>query len=197
MLIRLVPFTFTRIKTKMNKVTYKTAVSLLREGFIGVVPTDTLYGLIAVTDSEDAVERVYNLKRRESCKPCIILTDSVERVYSFGISLEKKELSILEELWPGPNSVIIEVKKAPKYLTRSTGTLAFRVPNDEDLRDFLKETGPVVAPSANLENMKPAASIKEAYLYFGEEVFYVDGGDRTGPASRLMRIEDDKIKVIR
>ncbi len=181
----------------MNKVTYQVATALLDEGLVGVVPTDTLYGLIAGVDNVDAIEHVYRLKRRDSDRPCIVLIDDVKRLDHFNVVPNDRELEMLKDLWPGPNSVIFKAERAPEYLTRQTDTLAFRVPADEVLRRFLRDTGPIIAPSANLENMRPATSIEEAYLYFGEEVFYVDGGERTGPASRLVKIEREKVIVIR
>ncbi|NUQ57634.1 MAG: Sua5/YciO/YrdC/YwlC family protein, partial [Candidatus Paceibacter sp.] len=75
---------------------------------------------------------------------------------------------------------------------------AFRLPNDEYLRDLISQTGPLVAPSANLEGMPPATTIDAAEKYFGDKVdFYLDGGKAESSPSKLIKIEGDKIIELR
>ncbi len=182
----------------MRNTFYKSAVRPLKSGAVCVIPTDTLYGLVALAADMDAVERVYAIKRRDSRKPCIILISDIETVGLFGVSLNEDEKEFLNEYWPGPNSIILDAESGPEYLTRGSGTLAFRVPADNDLRLFLKETGPLVAPSANLEGMRPAVSVSEARLYFGDTVdLYIDAGRKDGPPSSLFRFEDGRLINLR
>ena len=62
--------------------------------------------------------------------------------------------------------------------------------------DLLKETGPLVAPSANPEGEIPAKNIEEARKYFGNKVdFYIDEGKIISEPSTLVRIDEDEIKV--
>jgi tRNA A37 threonylcarbamoyladenosine synthetase subunit TsaC/SUA5/YrdC len=61
------------------------ALSLL-DGAIGILPTDTLYGIVASVHVPRAVERVYTCKGRAPEKPCIILISSLDELVSFGIS---------------------------------------------------------------------------------------------------------------
>jgi L-threonylcarbamoyladenylate synthase len=78
------------------------------------------------------------------------------------------------------------------------GTLAFRFPKKEDLIELIKETGPIVAPSANSEGAVPAKNLDEARKYFGDEVdFYIDGGEIDSEPSTLVKIDGDKIEVLR
>lgn len=182
----------------MNKVDYNLASTMVRDGLVGVLPTDTLYGLIASAQIESSVERVYGLKKRNSNKPCIVLIDSIDRLNDFGVLINDEERDLLSTLWPGSNSVVIKVSKAPIYLTRNQNTLAFRVPSSDTLIDFLKKTGPVIAPSANIESMKPAETVSDAEVYFGDEIdFYVDGGVKSCRPSRVIIMNNKKLKFIR
>jgi len=66
------------------------------------------------------------------------------------------------------------------------------------VRDFLKKTGPLVAPSANIEGEKSAKNIDEARKYFGDSVdFYEDGGEIEGTASTLVKLEEGKLIIKR
>lgn len=183
---------------KMNITTYETASELLISGMVGVLPTDTLYGLVASIQVEEAVERVYELKKRKKNKPCIILISDPDLVRDFGVPPGSYDRKFLKNFWPGPVSIIFEISNLPNYLTRGSSNLAFRVPDEENLRNFLRKTGPIIAPSANVESMKPATTLSEACIYFGDEIdFYIDGGCRNSSASRVIRIEDGQIISIR
>lgn len=177
----------------MKRVIPDLASQLLREGKVGVIPTDTVYGLVSNANYPEGVEKVYDLKRRDLKKPCIILINEVEEIDNFGISLEKKDREIVESFWPGPVSIVLRAEKAPEYLTRKTESLAFRVPSDESVRKILEVSGPLIAPSANIEGMLPSVSVSDAYLYFGDRVdFYVDGGERSVLPSRVIKLEKGK-----
>jgi L-threonylcarbamoyladenylate synthase len=172
---------------------------ILKKGAVGVLPTDTLYGLVGSAFSEDAVEKIYKLKERDSKKPLIILISSIQDLKKFEIKLNKKAEEILKKIWPGKVSVIFPVKsKKFVYLHRGTKSLALRLPKKEALIDFLKQSGPLVAPSANREGEKPALNIKKAKRYFGERIsFYVDSGILRSKPSTVITFKKGKVVVLR
>lgn len=173
---------------------------LLREGGVGVLATDTLYGVVAAAENEAAVERVYALKKRTPTKPVIILIASPNDLSIFGIDLSPERRERLMQYWPGPTSVVLPCgAKVPEYLHRGTHTLAFRLPDNQALQAFLKESGPIIAPSANPEGLEPATTIEEAKAYFGAGVdFYIDSGERTGEPSTLISLDEQgEVTVLR
>ena len=87
----------------------------------------------------------------------------------------------------------------PEYLHRGTHTLAFRVPDDPQLKNLLKESGPLIAPSANPEGLPPATNIEEAQKYFGDTVdFYINDGERAGSPSTVISLgEDGSVVTVR
>jgi L-threonylcarbamoyladenylate synthase len=171
-------------------------VALVQKGGVGVLRTDTLYGLVARAADEAAVERVYSIKGRTSAKPPIVLVASPDQLMD---TYDGSVLTRLKTLWPGKNSVILPAPTAPKWLVRSGDSLAYRMPDNKDLRDLLLATGPLIAPSANPEGEPPAADYNDAQEYFGDEVdFYVDQGrviDNT--PSKLYRLHDDTLERLR
>lgn len=149
-------------------------IDTITSGGVGVLLTDTLYGLVARADNEAAVERVYALKQRDATKPLIVLIADVSQMYD---PLPAGVDETIDGRWPGKNSVIIPSPSAPAWLVRGTSGVAYRIPDSHNLRRLLRETGPLVAPSANTQGNPPARSIGEAQGYFGDAVdFYVDGG---------------------
>lgn len=172
----------------------------LRGGQVGVLPTDTLYGLVGSAFNIDTVERIYHLRKRDLKKPMIILISSLKDLERFGIFLDKESKEALKKLWPAKLSVVLGCgANGMDYLTRGGKTLAFRMPEDKQLLGLIKKTGPLVAPSANLAGEKPAENYKEAREYFADNVdFYVDAGRIKSKPSTLIELgKGGKIKVLR
>ena len=176
------------------------SIEALKKGAVGVIPTDTLYGVVASALDKSAVERVYGIKKRDENKACIILVHDISDIEDvFCIALSKKQKEFLNNLWPKKVSVICPTKDPNfDYLTRGTGGLSFRIPDDKELRLALKKTGPLVAPSANPSGDDPAVSIDEAQQYFGDSVdFYEDAGTLVSEPSTLIRLTNDGFEILR
>jgi len=181
-----------------RKLAWKKAAMLLKEGAIGVIPTDTLYGICTSAFSKKSVEKIYKLKKRDQKKPCIILISDLQDLARFEIKLTKKQKEFLRKIWPAKISVILKCASFKfSYLHRGTKTLAFRLPKQKFILNILKISGPLIAPSCNLEEKKPAEDIKEAKRYFKNKVFYLDGGKIKGKPSTLVDLTKDKIKILR
>lgn len=167
-------------------------VEALKQGGVGVIPTDTLYGLVASALDVDAVSRVYELKRRDPRKPLIVLVGDIEDIERFGVVLSDQLRAQLDSYWPGPYSILLPViDDTFEYLHRGTDAIAFRIPDDEELRSLLRATGPLVAPSANIEGDAPAQTVSMAQRYFGTDAdFYIDGGMLDSPPSTIVRLND-------
>ncbi len=171
--------------------------ALQEPGAIGVIPTDTVYGVVARAADETAVARLYELKKRDS-KPGTLIAATIEQLEELG--LKHRYLKAVEEFWPGAVSVIIPAAD-PKlaYLHKGKMSLAVRIPKDQELEKLLKQTGPLVTSSANHPGEPVANSVTQAKDYFGDKVdFYVDGGDLSDhEPSTIIRIIDDAIEVLR
>ncbi len=177
-------------------------IALLKEGKIGILATDTIYGIVASAFSKKAVEKIYKTKGRDENKPFIILISSINDLKKFGFSLSPTQKTFLKTTWPGPVSVIVPctstgVQRKLKYLHRGTNSFAFRMPKKKSLLALLQKTGPLVAPSANPQGKEPAKTIIEAEKYFEKKVdFYIDEGRKDGKSSKLLKIETDGSIVV-
>jgi L-threonylcarbamoyladenylate synthase len=170
---------------------------LSKPGAIGIIPTDTVYGVVARAEDHEAVERLYNLKKREN-KPGTLIAASIEQVEQLG--LKRRYLTAVEHYWPDAVSVIIPcADPGLAYLHQGKMSLAVRLPKLAELRELLEQTGPLLTSSANHPGEPPATSAEQAKQYFGDQVdFYVDGGDLSdSEPSTIIRIVDDVVEIIR
>lgn len=177
----------------------KEQILILKKGGVGIIPTDTLYGMVGSALIPGVVEKIYELRHRDLNKPMIILISSIEDLRFFNVKLNREDNNILNDIWPGKVSIVFECGLEKfHYLHRGKKSLAFRLPGDEYLRRILRETGPLVAPSANTEGKAPAKTIKEAKEYFGDNVqFYVEGGNLQSQPSTIIQIHKGNIKILR
>ncbi|HEX7633347.1 MAG TPA: L-threonylcarbamoyladenylate synthase [Candidatus Saccharimonadales bacterium] len=166
-------------------------------GAVGIIPTDTVYGLVARAADESAVARLYALKHREH-KPGTVIAASIEQLEQLG--LKRRYLKAVEQFWPDAVSVIIPcADPALAYLHQGKQSLAVRIPKHPELQALLQKTGPLLTSSANHPGEPTANTIAQAKKYFPKDVdFYEDGGDLSGhQPSTIIRIVDDAIEVIR
>ena len=177
----------------------KIIISILKEGGVGILPTDTLYGIVGSAFSKPAVEKIYTLRKRNKRKPMIILIGSISDLKKFDILLNEKQKKILKKYWPGKISIVFPCAlKEFEYLHRGKNSLAFRLPKEQWLQELLKKSEPLVAPSANFEGEEPAKTIDEAKKYFSEKVdFYVDFKKLKSKPSTIIALEGDELKLIR
>jgi len=184
-------------KFKISKNIYD-AEEFIKVGKPTIIKTETLYGILADALNVSAVRNVYKIKGRNPKKPFIILIPHVEMLEDFGIKptdIEKKLLN-----YRGLSVILNSPDESLSYLHRGTKTLAFRIPNKDNLINLMENLGlPLIAPSSNPEGLPPSKNIKEAIKYFGDKIpLYVDEGEvKTDKPSTIVKVDKDKIKFIR
>ena len=174
------------------------AISALKNGQLTIAKTDTIYGILAAANSEKAVERLYEVKRRPLDKPVIILVANIDDIPDLTPSIKRKYQEISKNR---PTTIVTKV--SPDFLPhlpKNSGTLAFRVVPESPLAELIRTVDLLVAPSANPSREEPAKNVTEAVNYFHELVpIYVDSGEVTdAQPSQIVRInEDGEIEFLR
>lgn len=169
------------------------AVEELKKGNIIVSPTDTIYGILADATNEEAVRKLYRI-RRPSGKPFLVLLPDESWIEEFCLEVPEKAKPLLEL----EGITLVLPKKCSKYDYINRDSIAVRIPKRGIIKEILQRLGrPVVAPSANPEGEKPAESIQEAKKYFGDQVsLYVDGGVIKGEPSTIVSFVEG-VKILR
>lgn len=171
-------------------------VALLAQGCVGVMPTDTVFGIVARAQDPDAVARLYKAKNREG-KPGTIIAANVEQLEELGIAREY--LAMVAENWPNPLSIVLPAHDNLAYIHQGKESLAVRVPKDKDIQALLEQTGPLLTSSANLPGEPPATDIPEAQEYFGDSIDFYVAGDTDGrlPSTVARLTPDGVIEILR
>ncbi|RLF48293.1 MAG: threonylcarbamoyl-AMP synthase [Thermoplasmata archaeon] len=173
----------------------KKAIKILKEGKLVVYPTDTLYGLGADIFNEEAVKKVYEVKKRPLSMSLPIALASVDEIeeYAFMNNLAYK---IAEEFMPGGITIILKKKRnIPDVVAKEK--IAIRVPDCEVAREIAKNV-PITATSANLHKRENPVTIEIAKKQLGNSIaLYIDAGKLPGIPSTIVDVSEGKIKILR
>ncbi|USN59243.1 MAG: threonylcarbamoyl-AMP synthase [Candidatus Peribacteria bacterium] len=191
----------------MKRVTLQTVLAdreyYLQEmlaGKICIYPTDTLYGLGCRADSIEAVERIYDIKKRDN-KPVSVIAPSKEWIYMHG-DISQKVGEEIDRTLPGPYTYIVSLKH-PEYIAphvnNGGNTLGIRIPKSR-FTELVQELGiPFVTTSVNISGQPSATSIDEIDPEILAQVDYVIETDEamSGVGSTIYDATSDELKVLR
>ncbi|MGB3796753.1 MAG: L-threonylcarbamoyladenylate synthase [Alteraurantiacibacter sp.] len=131
------------------------AASILRDGGLVVMPTETVYGLAARADSADAVAQIYRTKGRPDFNPLIVHVASLAMAKDLAVFDGVAE-QLAHEYWPGPLTLVLPLMVSAGIVpavTAGLGTIALRQPSHPVAARLLQELAlPLAAPSANRSN---------------------------------------------
>lgn len=152
------------------------AASALYKGQVIATPTDTIYGIAALVQERKGVQKLYDIKGRDLKKPIAISVAEVDDIYHWGqVTVEK---ALLEELLPGPVTVIFKRKERlnPEF-NPQTDLVGIRVPNYPFLRSLCRHCeGPIALTSANVSAEKSSLEVKEFESLWPHLALVFDGG---------------------
>jgi len=169
---------------------------LLINGNVGIIPTDTVYGFACKADNPVATKLLYETKRKNETKPGTIIAANEFQLIDLGF--DKDDVNLAQEILNLGVSVIIKIKDDRSYLNFGINTQAARIIKKGGLHELLEITGPLITSSANKPGQDPIKTIEECENIFKEDIsFYVDGGHIDNRPSTIIKIDKEKIEIVR
>ena len=155
------------------------AASLLREGKLVGIPTDTVYGVAGNAFDESAIRKIYKAKNRPMNLPLIAQVDSIEKAEILTSDFPEKGKTLVEKYWPGPLTLVVKKSEMiPSVMVNGGATVGIRIPNHSLTLDLLSMLDfPLAVPSANIHGQPSAVTANEVNDQIGDEIDYIlDGG---------------------
>lgn len=173
----------------------------LDKGNTILYPTDTVWGIGCDATNNEAVRKIYKLKKREESKSLIILVASIAMLKEYVEDIPFKVLEILE----GTEKPTTIIYNNPKNLATNTigkdNTIAIRIPKDDFCIQLMERFGkPIVSTSANISGEPTPKSFKEISEEIKQKVDFIieDNRERVSiKSSTILKIEGDSIITIR
>ena len=178
----------------------KEVVSILRDGGIAIIPTDTVYGIVCDALSEEAVRKVYRLKQRDFSKPMIILVSDYEMLSKYTKNINPLQKELIDMYFKGPMTIILEKSDLiPDIVTSSKEEVGVRIPNNKLLRCLIKELDrPIIATSANISSNDTITNLESLENSIKDNVDYIyDDGTVKACASTIVKVIENKVSIIR
>lgn len=189
---------------KASNLNYNKIAKFLAIDGVIVYPTDTVYGVGARMDSENAIKKLYAAKSRAFSSPLIALVSSKEKVFDIAkVTPAKKEKlqKLMDAFWPGGLTIVLKKReKVPAIMVSGGETVGVRMPNHEVALKIIEQAGGVLpTTSANISGAETPRSYEEISQEFKERVDVIidDGKCPIGTESTIIDMSNRNIKILR
>lgn len=160
------PYPMTNILNAHNPDSIEQSAIALQNGLVVIYPTDTIYGLGADATNPEAVEKIFEIKKRTSEKALsICIADSEDiQTYAHITPLAEK---LISHFLPGPLTLVLEKKDTLAENLSSDATIGIRIPQNDIVRNIIREAGcPITATSANISGETVDATVSDIATSF-------------------------------
>jgi L-threonylcarbamoyladenylate synthase len=177
------------------------AVSVLNAGGLVGLPTETVYGLAARADIDNAVASIFRAKGRPTGHPLILHISDISDLDRYAVNIPNTALTLAQNCWPGPLTLLLHKTNDVSHLvTGGRETVAIRIPANQYTRQIIKQCGnALAAPSANLFGHVSPTTAQHVLNDLGDKVdLIVDDGDCSiGVESTIVDFTTDQPQLLR
>lgn len=175
------------------------AAAALAGGGLAIVPTDTVYVLVADAFQPAATRRQLDVKGRGRSSPLTVLVRSPRQVSGLAVGVTEPAERLMAAYWPGPLTLVLDAVEGLTWdLGDARGSVATRMPADDCATDLIAEVGPLAATGVAPVDGRAADSLDELVERFGDEVSVViDDGPRGQMASTVVDVTKGRVRTLR
>ncbi len=177
------------------------AIRLLQQGEVIAIPTETVYGLAANALNEEAINKIFLLKKRPQNNPLIVHTHSILAAREYVLHIPKEIELLMQTFCPGPITFLLPRKtNIPDAVTAKSDLVGIRIPRHALALDLLKRLSfPLAAPSANQYGyISPTRACDVNLAMQNEVALILDGGDcQVGIESTIVELNNGVLMIHR
>ena len=203
--------TMKEMKTDMTdgRNIYADAVETLRKGGVILYPTDTVWGIGCDATNAEAVQKVYEIKKRPDSKSLVLLASDLDMVARYVREIPEMALQLVE-VNDRPMTIIypdamtgVECRGLAENVVAEDGSVGIRIPAVDFCRNLVHRFGrPVVSTSANISGEPTPRKFADIPQQIRDAVDYILDPSlerqSTGSASSIIKVGlDGTIAIIR
>ena len=176
------------------------AISLLKQGEVVAIPTETVYGLAADATNDDALRQIFSFKQRPMDNPLIVHIADIAQVNDWAAEFSPLAQKLAKAFWPGPFTLVLPAKNNVSNILRGNNpTVALRVPNHPLTLQLLQQSGlALAAPSANKFTQLSPTTADHVTASLGEQLPVLDGGAcEVGIESTIVSVQGESWQLLR
>ena len=177
------------------------ARQVLLSGGIVAFPTESFYGLAVDIENEQAIEKLFNLKKRDKKNPVLILLPEIDDLKKYTGDIPEKAVRLIDEFWPGGLTMLFKAgQNISSLLTAGTGKIGIRYSSHPIATALARSLGhPVTGTSSNLSGQPPCTRAEEVFDYFGTTIDLIidNGATQGGQGSTILDLTNNSFVVLR
>jgi len=180
------------------------AIRIFNQGGIVIFPTDTAFGIGCRIDNENAVQKLFKIRKRPKFQAVSVLVSGhkMAKEYAEGGDIPDKVIQdLIDAFWPGALTIVLKANREKvSGLVRGGGeTVGVRMPNHPVILEIIKAVGvPILGPSANFHGERTPFMFKDLNPELISLVDYVVKGEcSVKNASTVIDCTQDPWKILR
>ncbi|NCB48036.1 MAG: threonylcarbamoyl-AMP synthase [Clostridia bacterium] len=186
---------------KPNKKSIDLACTLLKQGEVVGVPTETVYGLAGDSSNPLAIKRIFEAKGRPSDNPLIVHISNMEMLEKVVSKVPDDAKKLAKVFWPGPLTIILPKGKGVcSESCAGLDSVGVRMPSNEVARKIIEQLGfPFSAPSANLSGKPSPTNAQDVYADMNGRIPLIidDGSSNAGVESTVVSLLSETPVILR
>lgn len=183
----------------MDEVTLNQLLTMDIKGKVICFHTDTVYGVGAMIDDQEAISKIYHLKHRDLTKPLAVLTGTKD-INKYVENINEQTKKLIDKYWPGALTLIFKKNSLiSDYVTSNLDTVGLRMPNSKIALQILNKFGLMATTSINISGMKPLNTIEDIKNNFSDYIDYlvIDQEINSNVSSTVVDVSNNEIKILR
>jgi L-threonylcarbamoyladenylate synthase len=164
----------------MNLIDQNQAIQVILNYGIVALPTETVYGLFGLGNSQKSVNKVYEIKNRPADNPLICHFYSYEQILQHTINQPEYLELLIRTFCPGPITFLLELNPNSDLKLSTAGQIKIccRIPDNQITLGIIEQVGvPLFGPSANSSTRVSGTSPEIIFADLGDRIAgIVDGG---------------------
>ncbi|HTX61928.1 MAG TPA: L-threonylcarbamoyladenylate synthase [Methanobacterium sp.] len=172
------------------------ALKVLENDGVIIYPTDTIYGMGANIYSDNAIHKVYSIKKRSYNKPLSVCISKIKDIDKIAYLNDEKDL--IKKILPGPFTIILNKKEHVSPILNAGGKkIGIRIPDNKICRELTSKF-PITSTSANISGEPVPKSVEEITEQVSEQVdLIIDSGKADGIPSTVLDCTISPPKILR
>lgn len=152
------------------------ALEILKEGGIILYPTDTIWGIGCDATNEDAVKKIYEIKKREDSKSMLVLLDNPGKLQSYIDEVPEIAWDIIETTTKPITIIYPNARNLAKNLVAEDNSIGIRITDEDFTKNLIfRFKKPIVSTSANISGEKSPMNYGEISDFIKDSVDYIVG----------------------
>jgi len=181
----------------------KNAIDILYKGGIILYPTDTIWGIGCDATNQEAVKKIYEIKKRSDTKSMLVLLNDANRIPSYINQMPEIAWDLIDVADKPLTIIYPNAKNLAKNLIADDNSIGIRIVKDDFCNQLInKFKKPIVSTSANLSGKKSPINFSDIEEIIKNSVDYVvnykQNEENNTKSSQIIKLGiDGEIKVLR